>query len=112
MNEYCPKCEEIMVQFGADSNDGMLFCANCKEIRMVGSTIPINDPQPAPKPSIGPAIWSLVMRDMAERDVEGATKYGTRLQAGNGRKALIDAYQEVLDLACYLRQEIFEKYGK
>lgn len=40
---------------------------------------------------------------------EGERKYGTRLKAHNGRDGLIDAYQEVLDLACYLRQVIEER---
>lgn len=36
-------------------------------------------------------------------------KYGTPLQANNGRNPLIDAYQEALDLCVYLRQEIEER---
>lgn len=39
----------------------------------------------------------------------GIERYGTPVQAGNGRKALVDAYQEALDLAVYLRQEIEER---
>jgi hypothetical protein len=31
------------------------------------------------------------------------------LQAFNGRDALRDAYEEALDLACYLRQAIAER---
>lgn len=110
MNEYCPKCEEIMVPFEPDSE--MLFCRNCKEIRMVGSPIPINQPQPAPKPSTEPAAWSLVMRDMADRDVIGTSKYGTRLKPGDGRDSLVDAYQEGLDMVVYLRKAIYERDGR
>jgi hypothetical protein len=72
---------------------------------------PATDPQPAPRPTAAPAAWSLVMRDMADRDVFGATKYGVRLQPGNGRDALKDAYQEALDLAVYLRTAIYERDG-
>lgn len=73
---------------------------------------PATDPQPAPRPCpAAPAAWSLVMRDMADRDVFGATKYGVRLQPGNGRDALKDAYQEALDLAVYLRTAIYERDG-
>ena len=39
----------------------------------------------------------------------GTEKHGTPLQAFNGRDALIDAYQEVLDAAVYLRQAIEER---
>jgi hypothetical protein len=36
----------------------------------------------------------------------------TYLQAHNGRDALLDAYQEALDLAIYLRQALAERDGK
>jgi hypothetical protein len=71
-----------------------------------------NDIQPAPIKSKSPAIWDLVIRDMVERDGIGTKKYGTRLQPNNGRKALVDAYQEALDLVVYLRQAIYELEGK
>lgn len=69
----------------------------------------LNAPEPAPKPVSGRPIWELVIEDMRERDRRGRAKYGTPLQAGNGRNALIDAYQEALDLAVYLRQAIEER---
>jgi hypothetical protein len=72
----------------------------------------LNNPQPDPKPNTNPAVWDLVIKDMQERDATGLSRYGTRLQAFNGRESLIDAYQEVLDLAVYLRQAIYEKYNK
>jgi len=49
------------------------------------------------------------MRDMTERDIFGAEKYGVRLQPGNGRDFLVDAYQEALDLVAYLRGAIYER---
>ena len=58
--------------------------------------------------TIYPAIWGLVIADMRDKDKNGFLKYGTRLQGFNGRSALRDAYQEVLDLAVYLRQKIWE----
>lgn len=64
-------------------------------------------PQPAPQPG-GAKILDLVVGDLRERAEMGRAKYGTYLQAGNGREALVDAYQEALDLAMYLRQEITE----
>lgn len=65
--------------------------------------------EPPPVPNHNPGIWTLVMIDMAQRDIEGAKKYGTRLQPFNGRDPLIDAYQEALDLVVYLRQAIYER---
>lgn len=63
-----------------------------------------------PKPhGIGPEILPLVIADLEARTVLGRVKYGEVLRATNGRDALIDAYQEVLDLAQYLRQEIEER---
>lgn len=71
-------------------------------------------PQPAPTPNLSekPAVWDLVMDDFSARDREGRRKYGTPLQPHNGRDALVDAYQEALDLAVYLRQAIYERDGR
>lgn len=68
-----------------------------------------NDYQPAPIPNESTPIWELVVADMHERDHVGRQRYGTPLQANNGRDVLIDAYQEALDLAVYLRQAIEER---
>jgi hypothetical protein len=68
-------------------------------------------PQPDPKPNGNPAIVDLVLADFRERDRIGQQRYGTRLQARNGRDALRDAYEEALDLAIYLRQVIAERDG-
>lgn len=68
--------------------------------------------EPDPTPNDQPAVWDLVVQDMQARDAMGREKYGIPLQAFNGRNALWDAYQEVLDLSVYLRQAIFEKEVK
>jgi len=78
-----------------------------------GTTVPIidspNTPEPDPVANAKTPVWNLVIADMRERNREGRKKYGTPLQAGNGRNALVDAYQEALDLAVYLRQLIEEE---
>ena len=79
---------------------------------------PITD-QPAPVVNDNPSTWQLVladmanpvrsithdqvMADMAERERIGKERYGTVLQAHNGRSFLVDAYQERLDYAVYAR---------
>jgi len=68
-----------------------------------------NTKQPPAKQSDSPCMWDLVMADMQERDAMGQRKHKTRLQAHNGRDALIDAYQEALDMVVYLRQAIYER---
>jgi hypothetical protein len=45
-----------------------------------------------------------VIADMRERDAIGRERYGTPLRASNGRDAILDAYQEALDLRVYLEQ--------
>jgi hypothetical protein len=55
-----------------------------------------------------PSMHDLVIADMEARKQFGLKKYGTILQANNGRNALKDAYEEVLDLAVYLRQRLYE----
>lgn len=67
--------------------------------------------EPEPKKGSGPDIWPLVIKDMENRNRFGAEKYGTPLQANNGRDPLVDAYQEALDLVVYLRQAIEERGG-
>jgi hypothetical protein len=65
--------------------------------------------QPPPTPNDQPAVWGLVIADMHERDQVGRERYGTPLQPHNGRDALVDAYQEALDLVVYLRQALAER---
>lgn len=73
----------------------------------------LNKAQPKPQNKREhPAVWDLVMADMKDRDKTGKKRYGVRLKPHNGRRALVDAYQEALDLVVYLRQEIYERDGK
>lgn len=64
--------------------------------------------QPPPTPSERRPIWEMVIEDMQKRHEVGTERYGTPLQAFNGRNSLQDAYEEILDLAAYLRQTIEE----
>lgn len=68
----------------------------------------MNKQQPFPTASTGD-ITELVIQDLKERRALGIKKYHTTLQAFNGRDALVDAYQEALDLVQYLRQAIAER---
>jgi hypothetical protein len=56
--------------------------------------------------------FSDVVEDLKDRRQFGLDKYGTLLQAGNGRNALLDAYQEVQDMLVYLKQAIVENNNK
>lgn len=69
----------------------------------------MTEDQPTPISNNLRPIWELVIEDMRERDNVGRARYGTPLQAHNGRDPLIDAYQEALDLVVYLRQFIEER---
>ena len=55
------------------------------------------------------SVTDRVVADLQFRRSQGITKYGRELQSFNGRDALMDAYQEALDLAVYLRQAIMER---
>lgn len=92
----------------------------------LGRTLAHPAEQPPPVPTTGPAIWDLVLEDLGAldggisdvvdlvkadaraRDATGLRRYGTRLQAHNGRDALRDAYEEQLDGTVYLRQAVEE----
>ena len=56
-----------------------------------------------------PIIHDLVIADLRDRLRVGVTTYGVPLRANNGRDALWDAYEEALDLACYLKQAMVER---
>lgn len=64
-----------------------------------------------PKPTIQhekQIILHRVLIDLINRSEHGQKIYGTYLQAHNGRNALLDAYEEALDLCMYLRQALDE----
>ena len=78
-----------------------------------------NTPQPEPQTSEHPACWDIffetfeevdadMARDIRERDKAGTAKYGTRLYPFNGRTALVDLYQELLDALVYAVQHMYE----
>jgi len=72
--------------------------------------------QPAPTAGEGAELWPLIFQnsdlalpewlvaDMKDRHAAGVAKYGTPLRVWNGRDAVVDAYQEALDLVVYVQQ--------
>jgi len=72
----------------------------------MGSEATKREPMPT---GDGEDVTSRVVTDLMDRSAVGAIKYGTRLKTNNGRDALTDAYQEALDLCCYLKQAIMER---
>lgn len=54
-------------------------------------------------------ILEMIREDLQKREDKGVVTYGEKLRAFNGRDALIDAYEEALDLCMYLRQAIAER---
>lgn len=72
----------------------------------------VRDPdrdQTAPVHNNNASCHDLVIADMEERKEFGLRKYNTHLQAFNGRSFTQDAYEEVLDLAVYLRGKLEEE---
>lgn len=68
--------------------------------------------QPLPHRGGGPNIHEQVCLDVMGRQQLGVRRYGQPLQPHNGRDALLDLYQELLDAACYTRQLLAEKDGR
>ena len=72
--------------------------------------------QAAPTAGQGDAVWPLLFdstalvvpdwlrADMKARHELGLQRYGTALTVWNGRDAVVDAYQEALDLVVYVQQ--------
>lgn len=68
--------------------------------------------QPLPTPSDSPPMHDLVCADVRDRKQLGLGRYGRALQAHNGRDALRDHYEELLDACAYARQLLYERDGK
>lgn len=79
------------------------------EAEMAAATPTPHWGQPDPTPNDRPDIQSLVVADIASRREHGIRTYGTALQAFNGRDALQDLYEELIDACMYIRQLIEER---
>ena len=65
--------------------------------------------QPLPVVNDSPFIQDLVIEDFEARKQTGIDRYGTPLQAHNGRNVDLDLYEELLDATTYLRQKLVER---
>ena len=68
--------------------------------------VPVHTP---PTHTDQPSVHDLLIDMIQRRKDFGKEKYGTELQAGNGRDALADMLDEVIDLAVYTVKEIEER---
>ena len=65
---------------------------------------------PQPPPVAGKIdVAPVVIADIEARMKAGKEKYGTLLQTHNGRSALWDLYQELIDACMYVRQRLLEE---
>lgn len=69
----------------------------------------IEGQEPFPLPGNSPDMQALVMMDLHERHNIGIDRYGQGLKAFDGRDALRDVYDELLDAAVYIRKCIYER---
>jgi hypothetical protein len=58
----------------------------------------------------GKLLYQMVQEDLEERARVGLLKYGQYLSSFNGRSALQDLYEELLDAACYTKQKLLEEH--
>lgn len=68
--------------------------------------------QPLPTTNDQPYVQDQVKDYIERRKQVGISRYGTALQPFNGRDALVDAFEEAVDLVQYLAQVIIERDGK
>lgn len=106
----CPKCGQDTQRSTASVLSDVRKQEREQDIKREESRAGRNgDSQPMPKPGKGDAIQVLVANDIIKRMEVGRQRYGTYLQAHNGRNALLDAYEEALDLCVYLKQCLVEQ---
>lgn len=53
-----------------------------------------------------------VLKDIEVRVRQGRIKYGVFLETENGRDALQDLYEELIDAVMYIKQVMMERDGK
>lgn len=100
------------------NNSGCSVDGECKQCRRLEAApvIPVSrvdsNSQPQSERNGLPYIKDLVIKDMQDRAEFGNKKYGTYLQAYNGRDVLVDIYQELMDAVQYVRQLMYERDGK
>ena len=121
----CHYCENLGVALRLDNGMWVIVCKGCgeetgqyplksgawKEWRGWGNrkkALAAAKPEPRPTPGRVDVLPE-VIKDLQARDKVGTVKYGTTLQSHNGRNCLMDAYQEALDLAMYLKQKLIEE---
>ena len=75
---------------------------------MNGDMVKAAIPEPMPTGD-GDIVLPKVLTDIQSRAEMGREKYGTYLRTDNGRDALMDAYQEAIDLVMYLGQALMER---
>ena len=103
---------KILLSTAAEEERTRCAVKATRTVAIETADLPSVQVQPPPQASHAPATWDLVKADIAVRDATGEAKYGVRHQPHNGRDTLTDAYQEALDLVCYLRAAIYERDGK
>ena len=72
----------------------------------------IGSKQNPPPNNIGEEIVPMVIADLEGRKALGEKKYKEVLRVENGRDALLDLYQELLDAVIYIRQRIAQDEAK
>lgn len=72
------------------------------------STVAEHQPDPKPGKQV---VLHEVLKDFTDRAEAGKLKYGTYLETHNGRDALMDMYQEMIDMVMYAKQALMERDG-
>jgi hypothetical protein len=124
-NVNCPNCNALIS--GTYWGKPLSFtktCSNCHaflniviELDDVKVILVEKPPQvgyiPEPPPIEGKqVVLDKVIEDLKKRSEFGEKKYGTKLMTFNVRKLLIDLYQEILDAAVYIKQELMERESR
>ncbi len=97
MNGLCSDC----------SNNCSNICSNCKDANYFEQNRKAATPQQPPT-GYGDMVLPEFIKDVYARADAGHKKYGTYLMTNNSRDALLDAYQECLDMGMYLKQVMME----
>lgn len=68
--------------------------------------------QPLPTPNDNVSVQDQVLAYIERRKAIGIERYGSALQANNGRDALRDLFEELVDAVNYAAQMLIERDGR
>lgn len=124
LGKGCPYCgrddlDFVCYDYADDDLTETFRCSECHRTFSLGYTLkyweddkreihPISVMEYTDLP-LARAVYPEVVNDLLDRVASGHGKYGCVLSTHNGRSALQDVYEEIMDALLYIKQKLMEE---